>query len=111
MLEFRRYGPATPTPGRGAQPEGSGRVEAPPLDDEPDGCPGFLPERTHGLSHRAGAFSQREGHPGAGSGMEANEEMALSPGTSHALGNATSRLVITDPGLHGVEARLLPNCR
>jgi hypothetical protein len=26
-MEFRRYGPATPTPGRGAQPEGSVRVK------------------------------------------------------------------------------------
>src|SRR5882672_328973 len=85
MIEFRRYSPATPPPGRGAQLEGSVRVEASPLDDEPDGCPEFLPARTNGLSHRAGAFSQREGHPGASSGMEANEEMALSPGTRNSI--------------------------
>jgi hypothetical protein len=52
-------------------PQGSSRSAASPLD------PGFLPERTHGLSHRAGAFSQREGHPGASSGVEADEEVAV----------------------------------
>jgi hypothetical protein len=30
------------------------------VTDGSDGCPGFLPERALRLSHRAGAFSERE---------------------------------------------------
>ena len=77
LIELRRYGPAFPTSGRGAQPEGSGRAAAPPLDDEPNGCPGFLPERTPGLSHGTGALPERKGYSGASLGLETSEEVAL----------------------------------
>ncbi len=41
------------------------------------GCAGFLPERTHGLSHRTGAFPSARAIQESGAGMETNEEMAL----------------------------------
>jgi hypothetical protein len=36
-----------------------------------------LPERTHGLSDWTWPFPQREGNPGAGAGMETDEEVSL----------------------------------
>jgi hypothetical protein len=61
----------------------------------PDSSRGFLPERAHGLSDRARAFPQREGHPGDGAGVEADEEVALI---------ATNRAA----SIHGRELDLAP---
>ena len=71
------HGPASQTSGRGAQPKRSGRVATPPLDDERHCSAGFLQQRTHGLSDWTGALSWCEGNPGARSGMETDEEVAL----------------------------------
>ena len=71
------HGAASPTSGRGAQPERSGRIATTPVDDEHDGGSGFLSKRTLGVSDRTGAFPQREGDPGASPGMEPDEEVAL----------------------------------
>ena len=79
LIEFLEHGAASQTCGRDSHQEGSVRAAATPLDDEPDRCRGFLPERAHGLSDWAGAFPQREGDPGAGSGMETDQEVAVIP--------------------------------
>ena len=78
------HGPASPTSGRGAQPKGSGRVAASAVDDEHYCRSGLLPVHALGMPDRAGTFPEREGDPGAGSGMETDEEVALSPDDSEA---------------------------
>jgi hypothetical protein len=45
---------------------------------------GFLQQRTHGLSDWTGALPERAGDPGAGPGMETDEEVALIPADSEA---------------------------
>jgi hypothetical protein len=45
---------------------------------ESDGCPGLLPERSCGLPDRTRSLHERAGDPGAGPGMETDEEVALS---------------------------------
>ncbi len=75
-------GPAPHACGRSSQPERSGRITTPPLDDERNCGAGFLPKRTHGLSNWTGLFPERQGNPGTGAGMETDEEVALSPDDS-----------------------------
>ena|SRR6266478_9996755 len=86
FLFFPDHGAASPTYGRGAQPRKSGRAAAQTLDDERYCGPGFLPEFPLRVSHRAGAFPERESHAGASPGMETDEEMALSPVEERVVG-------------------------
>jgi hypothetical protein len=55
--------PPSPTCGRGAQPEGSGRVAETPLNDGSGGCSGLLPERPLRVSDRTRSLPECEGDP------------------------------------------------
>ena len=76
--KFRHHGPASPTSGRGAQPERSGGAAAPPVDDERTAVQDFYQNAHFVCRIGPGHFPSAQGDPGAGPGMEADEEVAMS---------------------------------